>query len=176
MTDLTGSTPTTMMQHHRGFTLIELMFVLVILSILLLVAVPNYDSVVNESKIDKARYNIASALAFARTEAVKQGQSIRVECGNSSACSTSGSWSGEGWRILDSSDSVLRVDDAENSGVTISYECGDTIEYSSLGSLVSTVTGSECEFEFADSKAVASSNYLCISATGRVRMSDNACE
>ncbi len=56
----------------QGFTLIELIIVMLVVAILLTVAVPNFDSTLAESKLDKARYSLATSLAFARTEAVKR--------------------------------------------------------------------------------------------------------
>lgn len=166
---------------QRGFTLIELLIVLVILSILLLVAVPNYDSVINESKLDKARYNVASGLAFARTEAVKRGEDVSlckdsdtgVSCGVAST--TTSSWTGLGWKVVvDRTGESLRIDDADNSGVTVQYSCGDVVTYTAAGSRGSSLT-TECQFTFADTKSVADSIYLCVAATGRVRMSGDAC-
>lgn len=161
-----------------GFTLIELMIVLVILSILLFVAVPNYDSVINDSKLDKARHNVASGLALARVEAVQRGQDVSFCRGSSGACGAGTgltNWSGNGWKVRDAAE-IIRIDDADNTGVTVTYECGDTLTYNSLGALTSSLTGTECQFVFVDPQGVAAASYLCIAATGRVRMSENACE
>ncbi len=162
---------------QRGFTLIELMIVLLILSVLLFVAVPNYDSVIADSEVEKARLNLATGLALARTEAVKRGENVSLCRGSSGTCGTGTgavTWTGAGWKVLiDSSNEIIRTDDSVNTKVNVSYDCGDSITYTSVG--VRQSSGVECEYAFTDTRGASVSTYLCIAATGRVRMSDAVC-
>ena len=159
---------------QKGFTLVELIIVLAIAAILLLVATPNYDSVIIGSKVDKARYSLASSLAFARTEAVKRAETISLCLGSSGACGTNQSvgdvdWSTAGWHVRTSTE-ILRTVDSDNEGVDITYGCGNFISFNSDGEKSSTGT-TECEFEFEDSGGDASyDKSLFINAMGRVRM------
>lgn len=157
-----------------GFTLVELIFVLLIVSVLLIVAVPNYDSVIIGSKVDKARFAIATSLAFARTEAIKRGEDIQLCRGSGGSCGTaSGStdWSGDGWKVVvDSSNEILRTDESDTPGVTINYGCGDFISFGGNGQRTSSGTA-ECQFSFGDAGGDSSfDKSLWIAPSGRVRM------
>lgn len=164
---------------QRGFTLIELMIVLVILSVLLFVAVPNYDSVIAGSEVDKARLNLATGLALARTEAVKRGEDITLCRGSSGTCGINTgnvAWTGLGWKVLVASDNeIIRVDDSANNKVNILYNCGDFVSYGSVGTRSSNTGTGECEYTFTNERSPNVSKFLCIAATGRVRMSDAVC-
>ncbi|MEH6625105.1 MAG: GspH/FimT family pseudopilin [Motiliproteus sp.] len=158
---------------NRGFTLIELMIVLVIAGVLLLVATPNFDSVIVGSKIDKARYSMASSLAYARTEAVQRADTVFLCRGSSGACGTNDSlgditWS-TGWHVRDST-GILRTVDSDNDGVDVIYACGDFISFNADGEKTSTTT-LECGFTFSKSGPDTSfDKSLLINAVGRVRM------
>lgn len=154
----------------RGFTLIELIIVMLVVAILLTVAVPNFDSTLAESKLDKARYSLATSLAFARTEAVKRGTEVDLCVGTSdAACGTTDtgnndSW-GDGWKVYDANAGVLRRDQSENQGITISYDCGEVLTFNGLGARTSSA--GNCEFTFTDDGL---SKKLIVSATGRAQM------
>ena len=49
---------------QSGFTLIELLIVLAIVAVLLVVASPNYDSIISGSKVDETRLGLATSLAL----------------------------------------------------------------------------------------------------------------
>lgn len=74
-----------------GFTLIELIIGLIVLSILLAVAVPSYQSVIAEQRVRTTVTDLHSALALARSEAIKRNASV-------SLAPASGGWSA-GWQI-----------------------------------------------------------------------------
>mgnify|MGYP000562430767 CR=1 FL=1 len=156
---------------QQGFTLVELMVVLAIVAILLLVATPNYDSLIIGSKVDKARYALASSLAFARTEAVKRGDDVTVCRGSSGTCGTgtgATSWNNNGWKVI-AEGAIIRTTESDNAGVDIDYECGDFISFGADGEKSSGTN--ECEFSFADGGGDASyDKSLWINAVGRVRM------
>lgn len=178
MSELQSITAKKVLQKCWGFTLIELMIVLAILSVLLFVAVPNFDSVMADSEVDKARYNLATGLALARTEAVKRGEDVTVCHGTTGTCGTgtgSVNWTNLGWKVVvDSSDEILRVDDSPNDKVTVTYDCGDFISFNSVGYRNSSGSG-ECEYSFSDTRGASITERLCIAASGRVRMSDVDC-
>ncbi len=159
---------------NRGFTLIELIIVLAIAGILLLVATPNYDSVIIGSKVDKARYSMASSLAYARTEAVKQAGTVSLCRGSSGACGTNESvgnitWTTVGWQVRTATE-ILRTVDSANDGVDVIYGCGDFISFNADGEKSSSGT-TECQFTFQDSGGNTDFNKsLLINAMGRVRM------
>lgn len=55
---------------QRGFSFVELMMVVIILGIVAVAAMPNFSST-NEKKLDNAANEVASALRFAQSEAIR---------------------------------------------------------------------------------------------------------
>jgi type IV fimbrial biogenesis protein FimT len=64
------------LQRTRGFTLIELMTVVVILTLLALVAAPGLQSLINGQRARTAAYDLISDLLLARSEAVKRNRDV----------------------------------------------------------------------------------------------------
>jgi type IV fimbrial biogenesis protein FimT len=148
---------------NQGFTLIELLIVLAIVAVLLVVASPNYDSIISGSKVDETRLGLATSLALARTEAIKRGETIRVCAGSSGNCAST-DWNA-GWKILRPDGEVLQVVQHGGGDASVSYDCGAFISFSNSGARDSS-TGT-CIFTVSKSGI---SKPLTINATGRVRM------
>ncbi len=158
---------------QTGFTLIELMIVLAIAAVLLMIASPNYDSVMVGSRLDKERLGLATSLALARSEAVKRGVPIRLCKGISNlACtgSSSGATPWVGWSVVQQGAETLQVN--QGDAVTqLEYSCGDYLEYSPTGTRTSSAAG-ECFFYLDDlSGDVTYRRTVWISSAGRVRLS-----
>jgi type IV fimbrial biogenesis protein FimT len=87
---------------QSGFTLIELMVVVVISAILLTVAVPSFESLIKKSNVDSLQSQLASGLATARTEAASRNKVISI-CASSDGAQCSDEvtdWS-LGWIIFE---------------------------------------------------------------------------
>jgi len=63
---------------ERGFTLVELMIVIVVIGILAAIAAPNYQSFMAQRRLNGAARQIMSDLMAARMQAVSQNRSIKV--------------------------------------------------------------------------------------------------
>lgn len=85
---------------QAGFTLIELMVGVAIMAVLLMVGVPSFQSAVASSRLTTSTNDVVSALALARTEAIRRGTRVTVcKSANATACTTAGNWA-QGWIIF----------------------------------------------------------------------------
>lgn len=62
-----------------GFTLLEIMLVLVIAGVLMAVAVPNFGPAVSRAQLHSATRDIASALRYSRGQALVRGREAEFE-------------------------------------------------------------------------------------------------
>lgn len=111
----------------RGFTIIELIVTMAVVAILATVAVPNFIDIMTKRRIAGYVNEFSSALAFARSEAIRRGVPVSV-CKSANGTSCGGTWSG-GWIVfvnndndnpaaVDSGEAVLRVSPALSTGFT----------------------------------------------------------
>lgn len=80
---------------HAGFTLIELMITLVVLVVLISIAVPNLSGFLVRSQRQQATSEFITAIALARSEAVKRGVPVTMAAVNTGSEAMAG-----GWRIF----------------------------------------------------------------------------
>jgi prepilin-type N-terminal cleavage/methylation domain-containing protein len=63
---------------RRGFTLPEILIVIVMISVLALVAVPRFAVANGKRHMESARMRVATAFATARAAAIQKGDTVRV--------------------------------------------------------------------------------------------------
>lgn len=87
-------------QRHRqtGFTFMELMLTIVILAILATIAVPNFQSALQNNRLTGQANEIVAALQFARSEALKRGLPVEM-CASSDGATCGGNWN-QGWMVF----------------------------------------------------------------------------
>ena len=88
------------MSTQKGLTLVELMVAIAVAAILMTTVAPGFQTMILNSRISSQTNELVSALAFARSEAIRSGQSVSV-------CASNNDWQ-TGW-------SVARVNDCQNA-------------------------------------------------------------
>lgn len=103
----------------NGFTLIEMMIVLVILAVVLGFAVPAFQQVRLATRLTSYANDLVGSLYLARGEAIKRNNQVRL-CATSdgATCATSGGWQ-QGWIVLDPNDVVLQYQAALQAGYSL---------------------------------------------------------
>jgi len=83
-----------------GFTLIEVLVVLALVSILMSLAAPSLAAMVNSMRLTVAVNSLFSSLMLARSEAIKRGARVVVcKSASGTACITTGGWE-QGWIVF----------------------------------------------------------------------------
>jgi type IV fimbrial biogenesis protein FimT len=97
-----------MRRTDSGFTLVELMIVVVVLAVIATIAIPNLRQIVQKSQIKDASGGIAGAMMLGRTQAIKSSRPVEV-CvstdGDKCSFSDSDEWEA-GWIVADYATSV----------------------------------------------------------------------
>ena len=141
---------------EKGLTAIELLVVLAVIAILAAVAIPSFVDLTQRNRVSGEVNGFVGDLQFARSEAIKEGQTVTIcASANGSTCASGGNWR-TGWlvfadtnsnQVRDSTETVLRKQPAwagtdtftaSNNTSAISYS-RDGFAMSSTGTVTLTV-------------------------------------
>lgn len=160
------------MDLHRGFTLIELMVVLAVLTIVASIGIPNFRVLIQNNNISTQTNGLLGVLQLARSEAVTQRQRITVCPSSDQSTCNNAAWGAGGIARRNSDGVIVRVIPA-NTATTI---LGATsIAYETDGT--SAVGGT---LRICDERGDASSRTINVNAAGqatsrRYQAGDSAC-
>ena len=172
------------MMRSAGFTLIELMIVIVILSIMLFIALPNFAVWMQNTQIRTAGEAVLNGMQLARAEAIRRNVNVELRL-DPVAGVVSSSWTacvaGTGPACVAGTpefiQSRLAGEGSAAALVTITPLGATTVTFNSFGSVATNADGTATVTEIKiDSPAIAAadSRELCIlvRAGGNVRMCD----
>jgi type IV fimbrial biogenesis protein FimT len=86
-------------QRDSGYTMMELVMTMAIAAILASIAIPGFKYVTNSNRIASEVNGLLGDIQFARSEAVKEGQTVTICSSSSGTGCTSTNWDG-GWIVF----------------------------------------------------------------------------
>jgi len=162
---------------HGGFTLIELVILMMAIALMATIAIPSFDSSVSRNSIDAAQSELQSALNLARSEAVKRGKTVTL-CASSDQQACSSAWS-SGWLLfidnnsnnaVNSGEEILRVGRAVNGRNSLAMSgsvSNNAIQFKSSGFSNQNSTWTYC----AADKALSKARGIVVESSGLTRRS-----
>jgi type IV fimbrial biogenesis protein FimT len=160
-----------------GFTLVELLSTVAIVSVVLGLGIPALNATLNSNRLTTSLNALAGSLSYTRSEAIKRNQHV-VLCKSpeGSRCARQGDWR-YGWLVYEDKNQN-RLLDAEESILGSHRLAGEIeVDYRAFGSrhyLVyrpSGATRTNGTFTFCDPAYPESARALIITKSGRPRLS-----
>lgn len=175
-------------RRQPGFSLLELMTALAVLSILLALGVPSFAQMIRTNRVVADTNELVVALSAARSEAVKRGLPMAV-CARTAPASdicrtgTDNDW-GSGWLIfvdatgtagvIDVGDEILQRFDAAPSGVSVLTNNRPAVRFAATG--LPPTGAVDTTFTIRHSVCVGDSlRTVKITATGRLHTNKRPC-
>lgn len=94
-----------------GFTLIELVVTIAVLAILVAIAAPSFQGLINSNRVTSSANEMVAALQFARSESMRRNvRTTLCQSGDGTSCSTGDTW--PGWIVF----ADLDRDDVPDAG------------------------------------------------------------
>lgn len=149
---------------NRGFTLMELIVTLAVLAIMTTLAIPSFRTTIMNNRLTTQANEFITDINIARSEAVKQGNTITITSKNGT------NWA-NGWTITDSGGNTLRVHGAQDGTITLTGSAG-TVTYQRTGFISS---GTALTFDICDDRTGETGRRITILSTGRPSIADLTC-
>lgn len=145
------------MSKMRGFTLLEVLVTIALLAILVAVAVPSFQDMIERNQVTAAANDMVASLLTARSEAVKQERTTTM--------AKDGNWS-KGWTVKDADDSMIVEYTTTHNDLSVSGHgsIANSISYSPSGRAVGGLTENTDYFKITMGDKVSCIKF---STTGR---------
>ena len=163
---------------HAGFTLVEAVICLAVLTLLLTLGVPAYQELIIRNSMAAARNTVVSQLHLARSEALKRRyKTILCPSADGHSCLSEYEWQSgilvfadlNGNKALDTGEPLLRYQQFDGAGIRILTSTGRRrIAYKPNG----MASGYNATFTFCDPQQRLPPQGILVSNTGRPRLSD----
>jgi len=167
------------MKKNSGFTLLELLITVAIISIVMAIAVPSMTTFTQNDRLTTNINTLIGHLAYARSEAVKRNQQVSICSSNNATTCTGGNWQ-DGWIVYIDADGdnsftageeVLRAQQALEGANTLTTAIGTQVTYDYRGFVNAASVGN---FQLCDGRSGPHGKTIRISTTGRVRIEDGS--
>lgn len=153
----------------RGFTLVELMIVLVVMAVLLGIAVPSMTQFTFSGKLRAYSNEIVASAVLARSEAIKRNQAVTLCVSSNGTSCASGSWE-SGWIVRTSGGEVIHRQQPITDGFKVIGSVSSiAFQPSGVGSTQATLKVCRATPSLGDQESEVS-----ISATGRTSVERKA--
>lgn len=155
--------PTTRQAHtQRGLTLIELMTTIAVLGVLMAIAAPSFNPMMDRYRVRQATEELQASLYYARSEAIKNSGGISV-------VPNSGSWD-QGWEIKNSTETLRQTDAPNKTNISLAGDQGG-VDLDRWGMLMHKNAGAPATLTFTIQTAGSSNvcQKLVIESSGSLK-------
>lgn len=145
-----------------GFTLIELVVTIAVASILAVVAIPNFRTLLQNNRMTTHVNELLSDVNFARSEAIKRRSNVTICSSTTGTACTGGNWR-DGRIIMDASAVILRVRGPfETSTDTLTTTGPDPLIFDRSGGIPLATS-----FTFCDARGASYGKLLNLNTIGQ---------
>lgn len=163
---------------QSGFTVVELMIVLVVTAVLLAIAIPGFQNVIRSSLLASGADDFAASLSLARTRAIMARRNVRLcPSSNGTSCAPSGTAWTTGWIMFVDTDGngapstaeLLQAHGAMDSRISLTAPSAFSqyVQFRPTGVVIGNA-GSVGQFNFCSGDFHDYSRLVGITASGRV--------